>query len=177
MSALTTETLASIDALKSVAAAWDDLACANGRPQMAPAWVLGWFRHLAPATVEPRTIVVRDGEQIVAIAPFFVEPGKGRVDYRIPNIETCAGLSPLALPGREAEAAAAIAARSRRARTSSPSRGYPPTPRGRRRCGPGGRGGARRCGATSPSRARRSRCRRSPSKPGWRASPRTSASR
>ena len=102
------EAIDDLAALAAVSPAWDELAAANGRPQMTPAWALGWFRHLAPAGVEPRVLVVRDGERVVGVAPFFVDAG-GRVDYRLANIEMSAGLSPLAVPGREGEVAAALA--------------------------------------------------------------------
>lgn len=105
------EPIVDLGSLATVTPAWNELAAANGRPQMTPAWVTSWWHHLAASGTEPRFVVVREGEEIVAVAPFFVEPEEGgRIDYRIPNIQTCAGLSPLAVPGRESEAAEAIAA-------------------------------------------------------------------
>jgi CelD/BcsL family acetyltransferase involved in cellulose biosynthesis len=83
-------------------AEWDALAVANRLPTMAPAWILGWWKHLAPAGAAPRIVVVRDGERVVGVAPFFVEPAaRGRVDYRLPGIELAVRLAPLALAGRE----------------------------------------------------------------------------
>ncbi|HVY95403.1 MAG TPA: GNAT family N-acetyltransferase [Solirubrobacterales bacterium] len=94
-----------------VVAAWDRLAGAAGRPQMAPAWTFGWLRHLAPAGTEPRIVVARDGGEVVGVAPFYVAPESGgSVDYRLANIETSAGLSPLAEPGRERDVAEPVAA-------------------------------------------------------------------
>jgi CelD/BcsL family acetyltransferase involved in cellulose biosynthesis len=101
-----------IDDLKGLAVispAWDDLAAANGHPQMTPAWTRGWLRHLAPAGTEPRVVVVREGERVVGVAPLYLDETSSRIDYRIANIEMSAGLSPLAIPGREQEVAAAIA--------------------------------------------------------------------
>jgi CelD/BcsL family acetyltransferase involved in cellulose biosynthesis len=107
---LAAEVLDSLDSLEGVTKPWDELAGLSGRPQMAPAWVRGWLRHLAPDGTEPRVVVVREGEEVVGIAPFFVDAKSGgRVDYRIANIEMWAGLSLLARPGREPEAAAAFA--------------------------------------------------------------------
>jgi CelD/BcsL family acetyltransferase involved in cellulose biosynthesis len=103
------EPIVDLGSLAEITPAWEELAAANGRPQMTPAWVTSWWHHLAPSDAEPRFVVVREDKEIVAVAPFFVEAGGGRVDYRIPNIQTCAGLSPLAVPGREEEVAAAIA--------------------------------------------------------------------
>jgi CelD/BcsL family acetyltransferase involved in cellulose biosynthesis len=104
------EAIVDVEALPAIAPAWDELAVANGRPQMAPAWALSWLRHLAPAGTQPRVLVVRDGERIAGVAPFFVDAaGGGRVDYRIANIEMSAGLSLLAEPGREQEVAGVLA--------------------------------------------------------------------
>ncbi|MGN6189230.1 MAG: GNAT family N-acetyltransferase [Conexibacter sp.] len=100
--------IASLDAL---APEWDALAVANGLPQMSPAWVLAWWRHVAPEGSVPRTVAVRDGKQLVGVAPFYVEPdADGRRDYRLPGIELAGRLAPLALDGREWEVAAAIGA-------------------------------------------------------------------
>jgi CelD/BcsL family acetyltransferase involved in cellulose biosynthesis len=104
------EPIVDLGSLTEITPAWDELAAANGRPQMTPAWVTSWWRHLAPSEAEPRFVVAREGDEIIAVAPFFVEAaGGGRVDYRIPNIQTSAGLSPLAVPGREREVAETIA--------------------------------------------------------------------
>lgn len=108
--ALSVEVIDTLEGIERVAEPWDRLAAEDGHPQMAPAWTRGWLRHLAPAGTEPRVIVVSDGEQPVGVAPFFVDAAaRGRVDYRIANIEMSAGLSLLAIPGREREVAGAIA--------------------------------------------------------------------
>lgn len=104
------EAIDNLDALDDVSTAWDELATANGHPQMAPAWTRGWFRHLAPAGMEPRIVVVREGSDILGVAPLYIDANSTRVDYRIANIEMSAGLSLLAAPGREQEVATTIAA-------------------------------------------------------------------
>jgi CelD/BcsL family acetyltransferase involved in cellulose biosynthesis len=98
--------------LDALVSDWDALAVANERPQMAPGWVLAWWDHAAPAGALVRVVAVRDGERLVGLAPFYVEPSarRTRIDYRLAGIELCAGLEPLALPGREWEVAAAIGA-------------------------------------------------------------------
>jgi CelD/BcsL family acetyltransferase involved in cellulose biosynthesis len=105
------ELIVELDALERLYPEWDALALAGGQPQMAPAWVLAWWRHLAPADALPRAVAVRDRDELVGLAPFFIEAGRrGRVDYRLPSIRISARLQPLAVPGREWEVAAAIAA-------------------------------------------------------------------
>jgi CelD/BcsL family acetyltransferase involved in cellulose biosynthesis len=106
---LEAEAIADIAELEAIVPAWDDLARLTGRPQMSPAWVMGWFKHLAPSSIEPRVLVVRDRREVVAIAPLYVNPQGRRLDYRIANIEMHAGLSMLARPERLAEAAGAMA--------------------------------------------------------------------
>jgi CelD/BcsL family acetyltransferase involved in cellulose biosynthesis len=91
---------------------WDALAVACDRPQMAPGWVLAWWRHVAPPDAQPRFVTVRDGDRLVGMAPFYVEPSarRARVDYRLPGIELSGGISPLAVPDREWDVAEAIGA-------------------------------------------------------------------
>jgi CelD/BcsL family acetyltransferase involved in cellulose biosynthesis len=91
-------------------AEWDALAVACRMPTMAPAWVLGWWRYLAPAGALPRIVAVRDGARLVGLAPFFVEPDDGpRIDYRLPGIRLAVRLAPLAQADAEWQVAEAIA--------------------------------------------------------------------
>ena len=107
---LSFELITDLAELEPLSEEWDALAIACALPLMAPGWIMPWWRHMAPAGAEPRTIVVRDGEQLVGFAPFYAEPRKrGRIDYRLPGIELASRLSPLALPGREWEVAAVVA--------------------------------------------------------------------
>lgn len=100
------------EALDPLFADWDALAVSNRRPQMAPGWLLAWWDHVASPGVLPRVVAVRDGEQLVGIAPFYVDPParRMRTDYRLAGIELAGGIAPLAVPGREWEVAAAIGA-------------------------------------------------------------------
>jgi CelD/BcsL family acetyltransferase involved in cellulose biosynthesis len=102
---LDAEVIDRLGALDDIVPGWDELAAANGRPQMAPAWAKGWLRHLAPEGTEPRIVVVRDGDRVVGVAPWYLSTASARTDYRIANIEMSAGLSLLAAPGREQEVA------------------------------------------------------------------------
>jgi CelD/BcsL family acetyltransferase involved in cellulose biosynthesis len=104
------ESIVDLGGLHDISAEWDVLAVACGLPQMSPAWLLAWWRHLAPVGAEPRAVAVREAGALVGLAPFFVEPRKpGRIDYRLPGIELAVRLAPLALPGREWHVAEAIA--------------------------------------------------------------------
>ena len=58
--------------LASLAGAWDELAVAAGRPFCAPAWMLAWLDHAAAAGTAPRAIVVREGGELVALAPLVL---------------------------------------------------------------------------------------------------------
>ena len=89
--------------------AWDALAVAAGRPYCAPAWMLSWWRHAAPRKAALRVIVVTDGEDLVAVAPFYAERTAVGTVYRMLGSEIAARAEPLALPGREEEAAVAFA--------------------------------------------------------------------
>ncbi len=104
------ELIADLQALAALAPEWDALAVASGKPACAPAWLLAWFEHLAPETARARVVAVRDGNQLVGVAPFFVDTGRdGRVDYRLAGIELGVRIAPLAAPSREWEVAGAVA--------------------------------------------------------------------
>jgi CelD/BcsL family acetyltransferase involved in cellulose biosynthesis len=100
------------DALEPLATEWDALAVACDRPQMAPAVVLAWWRHIASAGAQPRVVTVHDDDRLIGIAPFYVDSSarRARIDYRLPGIELCGGVAPLAVPDREWEVAASIGA-------------------------------------------------------------------
>ena len=88
---------------------WDQLAIACQAPMMSPAFVMAWWRHLAPVTACARVVVVREDDRLIGIAPFYIDMAKPhRRDLRLPGIEIGARLAPLALPGREADVAQGI---------------------------------------------------------------------
>src|SRR5205085_1886435 len=94
--------LSDLDALEP---AWDQLAVANRLPLMSPACVRAWWRHLAPATARPQVIVVTDEQQLVGLAPFYIDLARPARRLRLPGIELAGRLAPLAEPGREREVA------------------------------------------------------------------------
>jgi CelD/BcsL family acetyltransferase involved in cellulose biosynthesis len=107
---LAAETVTASDALAELAPAWDALAVAAGRPMSSPAWMLGQWRHLRPPGAELRVVTVRDDGELIAIAPFYVEPkGRGRLDLRLLG-GAMPSTGPLAQAGREWDAAGPIAA-------------------------------------------------------------------
>jgi len=104
------ELVTDVERLGALVPDWDALASACALPQMSPAWVLAWWRHVAPHGAVPRTVVVRDGDLLVGLAPFYSTPSAGgRVDYRLPGIELAGRLAPLAQRDREWEVAEAVA--------------------------------------------------------------------
>jgi CelD/BcsL family acetyltransferase involved in cellulose biosynthesis len=106
---LEAELIADIDRLAEIAPAWDALAVECGRPLVSPAWMLAFWRHVRPPDAELHVVAVRDGDELVAIAPFFAQRnGRGRVDLRMLG-RAMPRTGPLALPGREWDAAAAVA--------------------------------------------------------------------
>jgi CelD/BcsL family acetyltransferase involved in cellulose biosynthesis len=107
---LSSELISDLRSLEALQSEWDALAVACALPLMAPGWVMPWWRHVAPANAEPRSIAVRDGGELIGLAPFYVaRERRHRIDYRLPGIELAARLSPLATAGREWDVAAAAA--------------------------------------------------------------------
>ncbi|HEV7937924.1 MAG TPA: GNAT family N-acetyltransferase [Solirubrobacteraceae bacterium] len=107
---LTTELLTDLSALRPLCAEWDELSLAAQMPMMSSACVLAWWTHMAPETALPRIVAARDGERLVGLAPFYVDPAvrRGRLDLRLPGIELAARLAPLAVEGRESEVTDAL---------------------------------------------------------------------
>lgn len=97
--------------LEDIVGQWDQLAVDNRAPYSAPAWCLAWWRHVAPPSAQLRVIVVRDDETVVAVAPFYcVAPRLRPVRYGFLAGGTSPRVEPLARPGTEDAAAAAIVA-------------------------------------------------------------------
>jgi CelD/BcsL family acetyltransferase involved in cellulose biosynthesis len=88
---------------------WDELAVALARPFCAPAWMLSWWRHVAPRRARLLVVAVREGDELIGVGPFFASPESfGLVRYRILGSETSYRVTPLARPGREREVASTI---------------------------------------------------------------------
>jgi CelD/BcsL family acetyltransferase involved in cellulose biosynthesis len=103
------ELIGELRAAEALAPEWDRLAVDAALPLCAPGWMLAWWRQLAPAGSELRIVTVRDGAELIALAPWFVQPGEhGRVDVRFLGAQLSDRVDVLCRPGREAEAAAAL---------------------------------------------------------------------
>jgi CelD/BcsL family acetyltransferase involved in cellulose biosynthesis len=127
----TAETIDELAALERLTADWDTLARAHAEPMSSPAWMLAWWRHLAPADAELRAIAVREGKELIGIAPFYVERQRRRgqtVVYRLLAGEISTSVVPLALPGREWEVAQALATELARARPAPDMVALEPAP-------------------------------------------------
>jgi CelD/BcsL family acetyltransferase involved in cellulose biosynthesis len=87
---------------ESIASEWDALAVARSLPLCAPGWMLSWWRHLAPAHSGLRIVAVRDADELVALAPWFVQraPG-GRTDVRFLGAEVSDRVDVLCADGHE----------------------------------------------------------------------------
>jgi CelD/BcsL family acetyltransferase involved in cellulose biosynthesis len=93
-----------LDTASSLTAAWEDLAVGQGLPLCAPGWMLSWFRHLAPPRSELRIVAVREGSELLALAPWFADRGPGsRVDVRFLGAEISDRVDILCRAGREQE--------------------------------------------------------------------------
>src|SRR5215218_11387362 len=107
---LDVEILTDREPVDSLVPEWHELASACGEPLAAPAWMLTLSREIAGASETPRIVTVREGGQLIGLAPLCVDLSKPRraADYRL-----LAGDTPrptlLALSGREWEAAGAVA--------------------------------------------------------------------
>lgn len=98
-------------ALHPLRSEWDALAVASRRPYCSPAWMLAWWENAAPPAAALRVVGAFEGDTLVGIAPFWLEPARlGRARCRMLAAGTAARLEPLARPGLEVEAAAAFAA-------------------------------------------------------------------
>jgi CelD/BcsL family acetyltransferase involved in cellulose biosynthesis len=107
---LASEVITELSKLDPLRAEWDGLAVSNQTPLMSPACVMAWWRHLAPASAEPRVIAVRQDGALVGLAPFYVDlAGRGvRRGLHLPGIELGAPLAPLAAPGHQQSVASAL---------------------------------------------------------------------
>lgn len=97
------------DGAESLRGVWDELAVRAGLPLCAPGWMLTWWQRLAPPASELRILVLRDGGEVVALAPWFVHHGEGgRRDLRFLGAEFSDRVDVLCAAGREHEAAAVL---------------------------------------------------------------------
>jgi CelD/BcsL family acetyltransferase involved in cellulose biosynthesis len=102
----TVEVIEDLAAAEAIAPAWDELAVGCSLPLCAPGWMLAWWRHLAPPESSLRILAVREGTELLAVAPWFVQTGDtGRVDLRFLGAEYSDRVDILCVHGRELEVA------------------------------------------------------------------------
>lgn len=105
---LDVEVLAEPERLDALAPEWNALAHACMEPLGAPGWVLPLWR-LGRETQEPRVVTMREGGNLVGVAPLCFDPAHARRGgYRLMSGQT-PRTTPLALPGRVWEVAGALA--------------------------------------------------------------------
>jgi CelD/BcsL family acetyltransferase involved in cellulose biosynthesis len=98
----TAELITRAEDLGAYADAWDALAVCVQRPLGSPKWLMPWLRHAAPEGAQVRTIVLKEGDELVGIAPFIVQHGSmGRVDARLFGVPFTERREPFAKPGHE----------------------------------------------------------------------------
>jgi CelD/BcsL family acetyltransferase involved in cellulose biosynthesis len=92
--------------------AWDALAGAAGRPFCSPAWMLAWWREGRSGDARLRVVLALEEDgTLVGVGPFFAQVGPlGLAEYRLLGAGFSHRVGPLAVAGREREAATAIAA-------------------------------------------------------------------
>jgi CelD/BcsL family acetyltransferase involved in cellulose biosynthesis len=107
------EVLDSVEAVEPAVSEWDRLAVERGLPYCAPAFLLAWWKHVAPKGAELRVVVVKDGqEHVTGIGPFYEVRERGLPTWSLLACDLAAPVEPLAAPGAEgaiAEAAAQAA--------------------------------------------------------------------
>jgi CelD/BcsL family acetyltransferase involved in cellulose biosynthesis len=87
--------------LEPYLAAWDALAVDRAQPYCAPAWMLAWWRELAPPGARLRVALALEGEELAGIAPCWSEPAFTPERLRFLAAPVSAPTGPLAAAGRE----------------------------------------------------------------------------
>ena len=95
--------------LEALAPDWDRLAEGARAPFGAPAWALGWWRHLAPRGARLAVVAVRDADELVGLAPFYASRRFGVTVLRLISAGLASRVDILASRDREREVAAALA--------------------------------------------------------------------
>lgn len=95
---------------EAIAAEWDALAVAAERPLSAPAWLMAWWRTMAPGDAELRIVAVHDGDRMVGLAPYMVVR-RARLAHYLPLGGPDMGVrnAPLCAPGDELPVARVLA--------------------------------------------------------------------
>ena len=106
---LATQVIEGEEGAEAIRRQWDDLAVAASRPFCAPAWALAWWRSTASPVAAMRIVTASDGDRLVGLAPLWASsPNGARSSYETMAAHLSPPAGPVAVPGREAEVAAAL---------------------------------------------------------------------
>jgi CelD/BcsL family acetyltransferase involved in cellulose biosynthesis len=105
---ISVELVSDAEALKSLEPGWDDLATRSRAPYCSPGWALAWWRHMADPRSALRIVVVREGEDVVGLAPFFTLRDFGVARYGLLAADVSFPVDPLAAPGYERSVANSV---------------------------------------------------------------------
>jgi len=96
---------------EALAPEWDALAVGCGAPTSCPAWMLAWWRHLAPASAALRLIAVRRDGELIGVLPFYVDSASRSTErvYRLLADDFSPRVMPVGRPDRIWETAQAAA--------------------------------------------------------------------
>lgn len=108
-SRLRAEVVTEVDALEPYLDGWDALAVASRKPFCAPAWMLAWWAEERSGDARLRVTIVFDDDRIVAVAPLFAQVAFGLNELRLLAAGFSHRIGIVAEPGREEEAARALA--------------------------------------------------------------------
>jgi CelD/BcsL family acetyltransferase involved in cellulose biosynthesis len=112
---LAAEVIDDLAAAEAFAPQWDEYAVACSLPMCSPGWSLAWWRAMAPPRSALRIIAIRDGEELLAVAPWFVqEVEKGRVDLRFLGTGRSDRVDVMCRAGREQDVLPVLRAAIRR---------------------------------------------------------------
>jgi CelD/BcsL family acetyltransferase involved in cellulose biosynthesis len=109
MNRLEAEVIRDAEPFKALAGEWDALAVAAAHPCCAPGWLLPWWRNAAPPGARLHTVAVREGSNLVGLAPFFVGESRAGPTLLALGAGSTTRVEPIAAAGRERDVAAAVA--------------------------------------------------------------------
>jgi CelD/BcsL family acetyltransferase involved in cellulose biosynthesis len=106
---LHTEVLCDAGSLREIHRDWDNLAVELKKPFCCPAWMVSWWRHVAPSDASLRSIAVFNGGDLIGVAPFYAQRRGGLTEYQLLAGSTSARIEPLARYGRHRDVASVVA--------------------------------------------------------------------
>ena len=103
------EVVDDVASLEPLMTAWDELAVESAAPMSSPYWVVPLWRHRATQGAALHVLCVRDGAELVGVAPFALTPDVGGVrTLRMIGSEIANQIRVVARPDRAAEVVDAL---------------------------------------------------------------------